>query len=126
MDDAFLPSLFQEYISKKIEIRSFYLNDVFYSMAIFSQLDSLTTLDYRNYNLEKPNRTVPFCLPESVQIQVKKLMKRLELDTGSIDLILTMEGDYVFLEINPTGQFGWLSKSCNYYIEREIAKHMLS
>jgi glutathione synthase/RimK-type ligase-like ATP-grasp enzyme len=95
-------------------------------MAIFSQLDSLTELDYRNYNLEKPNRTVPFSLPENIELKLELLMKGLKLDTGSIDLILNREGDYVFLEVNPTGQFGWLSKSCNYYIEREIAKHMLS
>jgi D-alanine-D-alanine ligase-like ATP-grasp enzyme len=53
-------------------------------------------------------------------------MAELNLDTGSIDMILDRKNEYVFLEVNPTGQFGWLSKSCNYYIEKEVAKHMLS
>ena len=126
LDEYFLPSLFQEYITKNIEIRSFYLKGEFYSMAIFSQLDSQTELDYRNYNLEKPNRTVPYKLPESIILKLKKLMAELNLDTGSIDMILDRKNEYVFLEVNPTGQFGWLSKSCNYYIEKEVAKHMLS
>ncbi len=36
-------------------------------------------------------------------------------------MILTPEGKYVFLEINPEGQFGMVSHPCNYYLERELA-----
>jgi hypothetical protein len=48
----FMPSFFQKYIEKKYEIRSFFLNGKFYSMAIFSQLNNKTKIDYRNYDLE--------------------------------------------------------------------------
>ncbi|MDM1050110.1 hypothetical protein [Sphingobacterium hotanense] len=48
-------------------------------------------------------------------------MKGLGFNTGSIDLILTPDGDYVFLEINPEGQFGMVSHPCNYFLEREMA-----
>jgi hypothetical protein len=57
LPELFIPSLFQEYINKKIEIRSFFLKSKFFSTAIFSQNDKLTNIDYRNYNYSKPNRT---------------------------------------------------------------------
>jgi hypothetical protein len=39
-------------------------------------------------------------------------------------MIVTPEGEYVFLEVNPTGQFGWVSDNCNYYLEEKIANHL--
>ena len=38
------------------------------------------------------------------------LVRRLGLRYGAIDLILTPEGDYVFLEINPNGQWQWIEE----------------
>jgi ATP-GRASP peptide maturase of grasp-with-spasm system len=116
------PSLIQEKIEKKIEIRSFYLNNKFYSMAIFSQDSSKTQLDFRNYNFEKPNRTVPFKIPGPVEKKLKQLFKTLCLNSGSVDLIYTIDHQYVFLEINPVGQFGMVSIPCNYYLEKIIMK----
>ena len=48
-------------------------------------------------------------------------MKLLNLNSGSLDLIRAADGKYVFLEINPVGQFGMVSYPCNYNIEKEIA-----
>lgn len=119
------PSLIQEYIDKRYEIRSFYLSGFFFSMAIFSQNDPKTRIDYRNYNLEKPNRNVPYKLPSSVEEKLYKLFQLKKLNTGSIDLIRATNGEYYFLEINPSGQFGWLSENCNYNIERRISDFLL-
>lgn len=124
--ETFFPSLFQEYIEKDIEIRVFYIEGKFYSMAIFSQLDSKTMVDFRNYNEETPNRCVPYSLPKSLEKKIESLMKFLELNTGSIDLIKTKNKEYYFLEVNPTGQFGFVSKPCNYFIEEEIAKVLIN
>lgn len=124
MPESFFPSFFQEYIEKEVEIRSFFLNGKFYSMAIFSQLDDKTAIDFRNYNDEHPNRNVPFQLPLTVETKLAKLMSRLSLNTGSIDLIFDKEGDFHFLEINPVGQFGMTSKPCNYYLEKKIAEYL--
>ena len=51
-------------------------------------------------------------------------MYKLELNSGSIDLILDKKNRFVFLEINPIGQFGMTSFPCNYSIEKEIAKYL--
>ena len=121
LDDSFFPTLIQKRIEKVFELRIFYLKGIFYSMAIFSQSDEKTSLDYRDYNREKPNRNVPYILPNDIELKLKLLMDKLELNTGSIDIMVTPENEYVFLEVNPTGQFGWLSQNCNYYLEEKIA-----
>lgn len=121
----FLPSLFQKNILKKYEIRTFFLNNTFYSMAIFSQKNKQTQNDFRNYDTNKPNRTVPYKLPNQIERKLIILMKKLNLTNASIDLIYSAEDDnYYFLEVNPRGQFGMVSKPCNYYLEKKVANFL--
>jgi ATP-GRASP peptide maturase of grasp-with-spasm system len=121
--ESFFPSFVQNSINKKYELRIFYFNDDFYSMAIFSQLDNKTKVDFRNYNKEKPNRNVPYKLPTIIKSRLTKLMKKLDLDCGSIDMIVNHANEYVFLEVNPIGQFGMVSYPCNFKLEKKIANY---
>jgi ATP-GRASP peptide maturase of grasp-with-spasm system len=122
--DEFALSLFQQAIPKQFELRIFYLKGKFYSMAIFSQSDKQTAVDFRKYNDAKPNRTVRYKLPSEQEEKLGQLMIKLGLDSGSIDMIVSTEGKYIFLEVNPVGQFGMVSYPCNYYIERDIADYL--
>lgn len=124
LPEKFNISLFQNLIEKEFEIRTFFLVDTFYSMAIFSQNDEKTKVDFRNYNLEKPNRTVPYRLPNAIEIKLRKLLKKHRLNSGSIDMIYSKSGEYIFLEINPVGQYGMVSIPCNYYLDLEIANYL--
>jgi ATP-GRASP peptide maturase of grasp-with-spasm system len=124
--ENFFPSLVQNYIHKKYELRIFYLVGSFYTMAIMSQNDKQTVVDFRVYNDEKPNRNVPFQLPKEIEIKLDKLMQKLNLNSGSIDMIVTSENDYVFLEVNPVGQFGMTSYPCNYNLEKKIAEYLVN
>lgn len=117
-------SFFQKNISKRFEIRSFFLHGELFSMAIFSQNNPNTTIDFRRYDRKTPNRTIPFKLPQFVEQKITLLMEKLGLDTGSIDLIYTTDKNYVFLEVNPVGQFGMTSKPCNYSLEKLIAQKL--
>jgi len=121
LPEFFYPSLIQENIDKDYELRIFYLSGSFYSMAIFSQNDEQTKTDFRVYNKEKPNRNVPFILPKNIEVKLDLLMKKMNLNCGSIDMIKSENGEYVFLEINPIGQFGMVSKPCNYFLEEKVA-----
>lgn len=120
----FIPSLIQEEIEKEFEIRTFYLDGKFYSAAIFSQLNDQTSIDFRNYDSETPNRCVPYHLPKRIEEKLHDLMVILKLNTGSIDLIKSKDGKFYFLEINPSGQFGFISSPCNFNIEYEIATYL--
>lgn len=120
LPERFYPSLAQENIDKDYELRIFYLSGSFYSMAIFSQSDEKTKTDFRIYNMEKPNRNVPFTLPKNIATKLELLMRKLNLNCGSIDMIKSINGDYIFLEVNPIGQFGMVSKPCNYFLEEKV------
>lgn len=124
VNQKMLPSLYQQYIEKKYELRIFYLNGVFYPMAIFSQADEQTKIDFRNYNGRYPNRTAPYRLPVSIEKKLHHFMVSADLNCGSIDMIFTPDGDYVFLEVNPVGQYQWLERACNYPISKRIAEFL--
>ncbi|NIF07405.1 grasp-with-spasm system ATP-grasp peptide maturase [Chryseobacterium sp. Tr-659] len=119
----FFISFFQDKIEKEFEIRSFYLNGKIKSMAIFSQKDEQTKVDVRKYNIDKPNRNVPYNLPIDIEEKINVLMRSLNLNSGSLDFIKKGD-DYYFLEVNPIGQFGNISADCNYFLEKEIADYL--
>ncbi|AZA92515.1 ATP-GRASP peptide maturase, grasp-with-spasm system [Chryseobacterium nakagawai] len=119
----FFITFFQEKIEKDFEIRTFYLDGKCWSMAIFSQNDKQTEIDFRKYNNKKPNRNVPYQLPKSIEEKIHLLMQFLDLNCGSIDFI-KKENKFYFLEINPIGQFLGLSNTCNYQLERKIAEYL--
>jgi len=123
--EKFAISLFQQEIIKKFEIRTFFLAGEFYSMAIFSQNDEQTKTDFRIYNNEKPNRCVPFKIPIEIESKLHELMKILDFESGSIDIIYGIDNNFYFLEINPIGQLGMVSYPCNYMLEKEIAKELI-
>ena len=119
------PSLIMEKIEKKYEIRSFYLDGRFYSMAIFSQNNKQTEVDFRKYCADRPNKVEPFKLPCDIEEKLERLFRYFDLNCGSIDIIVDKNGKYVFLEINPVGQFQMTSIPCNYNIEQIIANYLV-
>ncbi len=122
--DKFPLTLFQEKIEKRYEIRTFFIGDSFYSVAIMSQFNKKTQVDYRQYDYQKMNRIIPYKLPEDIEEKLKALTKSCNLNTGSIDIIRSMDNQFVFLEVNPIGQFGYNSRICNLYLEQKIAKFL--
>lgn len=123
--DTFFTSLVQETIEKEYELRIFYLEGKFYSMAIFSQFDEQTKVDFRNYNFEKPNQTIPYKLPKDIEKKLNVLVRQLDLNCCSIDIVKDQKGNYYFLEINPVGQFGMVSNPCNYHLHKIVAEHLI-
>ncbi|AEA43011.1 grasp-with-spasm system ATP-grasp peptide maturase [Fluviicola taffensis] len=124
--EAIFPTLLQEQINKQLELRVFYLDEKIYPMAIFSQEAQQTSLDFRRYLSDRPNRTVPYYIDDNLKSKIIKLMNDLELNSGSLDFILSDEDELVFLEVNPVGQFGMVSGPCNYYLEKKIVEYFMN
>lgn len=122
---SIFPSLAMNLIDKKFEIRTFYIDGHFFSMAIFSQSNKQTEVDFRKYSETNPNRNEPFKLPEKIEKKLKKLFKEIGLNTGSVDFIVDENDQFVFLEINPVGQYGMTSEPCNYDLDNVIAKYLI-
>lgn len=125
LDEQVSPSLIQQEIEKEIELRIFYLDGSLYAAAIHSQTDEQTRVDFRKYNFAKPNRIVPYKLPVKVERQIIALFKLMDLNTGSVDMIVDRRGNFFFLEINPVGQYEWISRACNYRLDKKIAEWLM-
>lgn len=121
--DAFDLSLFQEKLDKKYEIRVFYINRKCFSTIIFSQSNHDSELDYRRGYGEKM-RQCNYTLPNKIKEQVILLMTSINLNTGSLDIVVTKDNKYVFLEVNPSGQFGGVSEYSNANLEYEVVKYL--
>ena len=52
-------------------------------------------------------------------------MNKLSLNTGSLDIIKTVDGEFTFIEVNPVGQFMAPSNRCNFDLEKLIAKWLI-
>lgn len=125
LPEEFGVSLFQEKLDKAYEVRTFYLDGQCYSVAIFSQRNAQTAVDFRRYDKKTPNRKTVYQLPNTVEKRIENLMTELNLNTGSLDFVKTKDGRLVFLEINPAGQYGMTSVPGNYYLDKKIAEYLI-
>lgn len=121
-DNVFFPSLIMSKIEKRFEVRAFYLDGKFYSMAIFSQNNKDTQVDFRKGD---GSIEIPFKLPQDIETKLKQLYDHFKLNTGSADLIVDKNGEFFFLEINPVGQFAMTSTPCNYNLHKKVAKYLI-
>ena len=122
---TFPPSLFQQRIDRRYELRIFFLEQKFYAMAIISPNFQGRVTDIRKPGSGLVTRNVPFALPAAVERKLIGLMASLRLNTGSIDMALTTELDYVLFEVNPIGQYSATSMHCNYFLDKKIADFLL-
>lgn len=120
------PTFFQSKINKYIEVRTFYIFKTFFSIAILSQRNTKSNLDYRNYDREDCNYMLPFKLPKQIEKKIEIFMNSANLQVGSIDLIYSEENKWYFLEVNPTGQYSFVDKIANYNIDKFIAKLLIN
>jgi hypothetical protein len=125
LPDNFVTTLFQEKIKSKFEIRVFYLDGAFYATAIIIDKTNNQNVDVK-LNFETNNiNWIPFQLPKTYEKQLDAFFKSIDLNTCSFDVLLSEEGEYVLLELNPGGQYSAPSNRCNYNVEEKIAQWLI-
>lgn len=114
------PITFQEYIEDKLDIRVTIVGSKVYAVAIKSNGNAISddwrTLkkgDLEYVDIELPVRIKKLCI---------EYVKLLGLNYGAIDFI-KIKDEYIFIEINPTGEWGWLSND-KREIDYDIAKKL--
>lgn len=101
------PCLFQEYVPKQVELRITVIGAKVFAAEIHSQGSERTRHDWRRYDFQN-TPYYPHSLPPNVEQLCSRMVQELGLAFGAIDMILTPDGQYVFLEINPNGQWYWI------------------
>lgn len=120
----YAPSIFQKYVPKYIELRATVIGKKVFSVALDSQKIPSAIHDWRR-GLHENLEHAPFDLPTNIQEKCVRVLEKLGLEFGAIDLILTPDGEYVFLEINPNGQWAWIQQICPDIPLRETLADLL-
>lgn len=98
--------LFQEYIPKRFDLRVIVIGRQVFAAEIHSQHSERARLDFRQDYSDLTYKV--HWLPDDIQAKVLALVRQFDLQFSSMDFIVTLEGEYVFLDLNPNGQFYWL------------------
>lgn len=98
---------FQQWVPKSFEARMVCVGELVFTIGIHAGSDT-SRVDWRSdyaaldYEIVKP--------PGEVEAAAQALMKRFGLVYGAFDFVVTLAGEWVFLELNPGGQYGWLDE----------------
>lgn len=118
------PVIVQPHLPKALELRVTVVGDRVFAAEIHSQASHHARLDWRRSD----RRMTPYArhdLPAATAERCQRLLARLGLCYGAIDLILTPEGRYVFLEVNPSGQYLWVEKATGLPISEALCELLL-
>lgn len=103
-----VPSIFQPYCEKNFELRV--ICNLFEARAICirSQENEKSETDWRadQFNIKYES----YKLFKEIDLKCIKFLKRCKLDIGIFDFIVNLDGECVFLECNPDGQWSGYSE----------------
>lgn len=114
------PMVFQEEIPKLRELRVVFVNGKLFVGAIDASAYAASTVDWRRATVDTC-KWQPHELPSEIVFRLTTFMASFGLMFGAFDLIQTPLGEYVFLELNPTGEWGMLERDLGYPISHAIA-----
>jgi glutathione synthase/RimK-type ligase-like ATP-grasp enzyme len=102
------PGIFQELIPKAYELRITAMGNRMFTAKFRSQEVPEGSIDWRAAFDRLPMEVAE--LPEAVADACRRIMAILGLVFGCFDVIVTPDGDYVFLEVNEMGAFLWIEE----------------
>ncbi len=111
--------LLQERIEKVVEVRVIVIGRQIFAAEIHSQESERTRVDFRRSFADLTYAVHQ--LPKAVEQQLLCLTRFFALQYSSIDLILSPEGAYVYLDQNPNGQCMWLAEATGLPLAEAMA-----
>ncbi len=120
----YAPSIYQELVKKKYELRITVVDGEIFAAKIYSQEDVATSIDWRNqpkFN-DYSVKMEPTVLPKQLERMILNYMAKMNLRFGCIDMIVTPNDEYIFLEINPNGQWYFVQLNTGLEIAKSIAR----
>ena len=119
------PVTFQEMVPKVSDIRVTVVGNDVFAAEILSQENESSKVDWRatdDPNLKHKRHE----LPQDLSEQCRFLVSTLGLEFGAIDLALLSDGEYVFFEINPNGEWLWIEDQLGFPISERIAQWLMA
>ena len=121
----YCPVILQAYVPKELELRITVVGRQVFAAEIHSQETHHTQHDWRRYDLGHTPH-LAHDLPPQIEDRCVRLVERLGLCYGTIDMILAPDGRYVFVEINPNGQYLWIEQQTGLPISAAICDLLMA
>lgn len=121
----YCPMVFQERIEKQLELRVTIVGHKIFAYSVNSAVAERSATDWRKDGVGLMDSWDPYELPVDLQQKLLKFMDAYGLNYGAIDIILSPDNQYYFLEVNAAGEYFWLDKLCGHAISRQIANVLL-
>jgi hypothetical protein len=118
------PMLFQERVPKAIELRVVLVGGRAFTGAIDASGSAAGAVDWRRADPGQV-RWSRAELPADRVAALAALTRELGLEYAAVDLILTPAGEYVFLEVNPGGEWGMLERDLDHDISGALAQTLI-
>jgi ATP-grasp ribosomal peptide maturase len=115
--------MFQERIDHQYAVRLTVVDERMFAAAIHAHSEA-SVLDWRSDYDSLTYRVVE--VPYDVRRSVKDLMLRLGLRFGAFDFLVTPDDKWVFLEINPNGQWAWIEQKTGMPIASAVADALMA
>lgn len=115
------PVIFQQEIPKDYELRITVVDGKVFTAKVDSQIHEETKIDWRKGKLHFKESSLPI----EIENKCLEIVKKLGLKFGAIDLI-KIDGEYIFLEVNPNGQWVWIETETNLKISNAIIDYLIT
>ena len=126
-DYAAIPATYQTEVRKAHDLRVTVVDNCVFAAAIYSQDTPATSVDWRvDITGGCELRHEPVELEPDVAKGCQMVTQALGLRYSAIDLIRTQEGEIVFLEVNPNGEWMWLEDMCRFPLRDTIIDALMS
>ncbi|RNL83981.1 ATP-grasp ribosomal peptide maturase [Halostreptopolyspora alba] len=108
----------QAWVDKDHEARVTIVGDHMFAVAIHAD-SSPAHQDWRRDYTTHRYTTVD--VPSDIRVGLRRYMATWGLSYGAADFVITPEGEWVLLEVNPNGEWGWLAYHCDLPIAATLA-----
>jgi hypothetical protein len=117
------PVIFQERITNHYDLRVTIVGTLAFATRIIAD-DRGGNADWRAI---EPSRLKyeRHDLPPAIEARCIALVKAFSLSFAALDFVVTPDGEHVFLELNPSGQWGWLEEATGVPITDAIVDQLI-
>ncbi len=109
----------QRFVDKRYDLRVVVVGERLFPVAIHPT-SAAARVDFRSDYRALRHAVVE--VPPTVERGIRVLMAGLGLVFGCLDFVVDQSGEHHYLEVNPTGQFGWLEATVGVPITDALAE----
>ncbi len=113
--------LFQARVPRRCDVRLTVVGQRMFAAELYPDNGTPPPgLDWRQHHDRVRYRSCQ--VPDTVAAAVLALMNRLGLSFGALDFVVTPDHEWVFMEINPNGQWAWIERATGLPIAAALAE----